>query len=157
MKNYFALIPIILMGWIIVFVRLVGSFGKFWFEQKTLIKVISISLIIQFIFAARQWFFYEINLTDITEIIFVSSKSNLYFILSTLLSLFLCFFSSKRITVFCLLLQVFQGIIFIFGEGNPSLVHVDFLLKSDYNFSQSYFIFAGMLIFNSILFLFLFI
>lgn len=157
MNNFFQYIPIILKGWLVVFLRLSTSFLQYYLEKKVITKILIITILVQFVFASRTWFFYSIQLTDIKEIIFVSSKSNLYFIFGSIISFGLILFESKKLVLICLVLQTLLGILFLFGESNPNLVHVDFLLNSDYSNSSSYLIFGILLILNSILFLFSFI
>lgn len=157
MSNFLNYIPIILKGWIVVFLRLTNSFFQFYLEKKIITKILFITILFQFIFASRPWFYYSIQLTDIKEIIYVSSKSNLYFIFGSLICFVSCFFENKKLILFCLILQVLAGIFFLYGESNPNLIHIDFILKSDFFNSNNYLIYAILLILNSILLLFSFI
>ncbi len=157
MINFLNYIPIILKGWFVVFLRIVNSFLQFYLEKKNITKILFITILMQFVFASKTWFYYSIQLTEIKEIIYVSSKSNLYFIFGSLFCFISCFFENKKLILLSLAVQILVGIFFIFGDTNPNLVHIDFLLKSDYFNSNSYLIYPVLLIINSILLLFSFI
>ena len=154
MRNYFTFIPVILWGYVILILRLFGTIANVWLEKKTIIKILSLLLLMQFIFSARQWFYYEISFTDIKEVLGVSSKSNLYFIIITLICLMLSFKEEKMFSLIVIILLLLQVVFFLFGEIKPDWVHVDFALKSDYHTTYSYLSFAVLLVANTIVSIF---
>jgi hypothetical protein len=154
MKNYFTFIPVILLGYVIVILRLLGTIANIWLEKKTIIKVLTLLLLMQFIFSARQWFYYEISFTDVKEVLGVSSKSNLYFIITTLVCLVLSFKEEKILNLTVIILLLLQAVLFLFGESKPNWIHIDFALKTDYHTTYSYISYAVLLVANTIISIF---
>ena len=141
--DFFSFIPVLLFGWF----RLLGKFIQvnfsFWMSLPVLNRVLSVFLLVQFLFTMRPWFEYSVKFVDVPEHIYVSSKSNLWFIL---LSLFGLIYVSGiiRHSASKFMISIFQLCILsllIAGYLSPSLIHVDFLNQADYNFSMNLYIF----------------
>lgn len=141
--DFFSFIPVLLFGWFRLLIRFFQFGFSFWMTLPVLNRVLSVFLFIQFLFTTRPWFEYSVRFVDVPEHIYVSSKSNLWFIL---LSLFGLIYVSGIIRHIAskFMISVFQLCILsllIVGYLSPSLIHVDFLNQTDYKFSMNLYIF----------------
>jgi len=145
--SFFLFIPVLLFSWAIFFKNVFVSVYQKWIELNAVNKLLLFFISLQFIFASRAWIEYKINLTGSVERISINSKSNLIFVIITLISIWIIYFYDSLNRKFIFLFSQFILIGFIIaGYIYPNQILTDFLKQTDYSRNYTFYLFCITLV-----------
>ncbi|WCL50961.1 hypothetical protein [Leptospira sp. GIMC2001] len=139
----FQAIQIIVRGWLHLALQFYNKIFGFFANKSLPEKLFFCFLIIQMLSSGLGWIQYEIKFNDTIELVFVSARWNVIFILASLLNFFFTgFWRSNWVWYIFLFLQTLILILFGIATNNPSVGFTDMIEPKDYSFSIAYWIFA---------------
>lgn len=151
----FRIIPVILKGWAIKIYHGYCKFAEFWSEKSPVAKLLFVFLLVQLATSAVGWVDYTVNFNQVKENISVSVKSNIFFILASLLNFFFAgFWRSVWVKYIFYISQCMCAVVFFIGLVFSDFAFVEFLKKSDYEFNAIFYVFTTSWFLNTGLFIF---
>ncbi|MCP5511761.1 MAG: hypothetical protein H7A24_07760 [Leptospiraceae bacterium] len=140
----FSLPFLILKEWILfLFHILKSSITGFW-KWSFIEKLLFLSTFAQLFFALRPWIYYTVNFVEVEEVIFVSSKINLYLVISCLITFFLGNFGQFQIhKKLFISFELILAIVYITALVYPNPILTDFRIASDFNYTFAVYGYGG--------------
>ncbi len=149
----FRIIPVVFKGWAVKIYHGYLKFAEFWSEKSPIAKVLFVFLSVQLATSAVGWVDYSVNFNQVKENISVSVKSNIFFILASLLNFFFAgFWKSPWVKYIFYLSQGLCAFIFLVGMVFSDFAFVEFVKKSDYEFNFVFYVFIASWFLNTGLF-----
>lgn len=137
-------------GWAHLTKRAVSFLVRYFSDKSLPEKLLALLLLIQMVTSGMHWFSYKIQLFETPETVFISSKWNFFFILSSTLSFFwMVFWKSPWVVKAFYILQGLQICFLLVGFWNPSLVFTDLVRDSDYRHSIPFLFFSISLVLST--------
>lgn len=146
------LIPAVIIGWFFVFIRLFRATWTFFYNNRLIQNLVFFGLLFQFLWSIFPWMEYRVNFAGTTELIRVSVRMNLYFILLTFASfLFVGLLSIPHSRKVYFGIQLIIGGFYLSGLLNPLQFFVDFKKINDVQMNGNGKLFGVFCLYNFVL------